>query len=78
MSSHAGGIPEKLDAMTSRTYIAHTPEDGLHLRCRECDDWDHPLGEQPSAAETYAQALIHVASVHDGKPSTEGTVHLET
>lgn len=64
--------------MTSRTYIAHNEDDGLHLRCRECDNWDYLLGERPSAAETYAQALMHVASVHNGKPSTEGTRHLDT
>jgi len=64
--------------MTSRTYVEYSEVDGIHLRCRECDGWDHRLGEKPSAAETYAQALIHVATAHNGKPSMDGTRHLDT
>jgi hypothetical protein len=64
--------------MTSRTYIDYNPEDGLHLRCRECDAWDALLGLRPSAAETYAKALMHVAQAHNGKPSMDGTRHLDT
>lgn len=63
--------------MTSRTYLAYSEIDGIHLRCRECEGWDEPLGDSPSAAAAYAKALVHVAHAHNGKPSMEGTRHLE-